>query len=78
MSARRLHFFVTRPGSREVLLLKTEEGWKLPAYDRDVPENVGFDDPGPFNDWLRTRHGLDIVRRYAIDHRGSDQASSSR
>ncbi|MBN2582365.1 MAG: hypothetical protein JXL80_04805 [Planctomycetes bacterium] len=74
MNKKRLFFIVTKRNGREVLLLRTQRGCTLPTFDKSVPARVGFDDPGPYNDWFKGRYGLDVVRRYAIDQPGSDMA----
>ena len=53
----------------------SEQGeYALPIYDQSVPPNVGFEEPAPYNDWFANRFGLQVVRRYALDHEGSDFA----
>lgn len=72
MEGNRLFFIVASSTGREALLLRAGHGWSLPAYDRPVAENVGFDDPAPFNRWFRRRYGIDVVRRYAVETAGAD------
>ena len=74
MNSRDLFFILNKSGSDRVLLLRTDKGLKLPAYDEHVPENVGFSDPGPFNVWFTNRYGIEVVRRYAIDLQGVEEA----
>jgi len=74
MGRRHLFFILTRLSCDEVLLVDTDEGLTLPTYDAHVPENVGFADLAPFNDWFAERYGIDVFRRYALDLPGTDSA----
>ncbi|MCP4640529.1 MAG: hypothetical protein GY851_08855 [bacterium] len=71
---RDLRFLMARHQDTEVLLLPGGDGCTLPVYDEPVPQNVGFSDPTPFNDWFGERFGVRVMRRYALDHEGTDAA----
>ena len=74
MADRMLIFIAIRPDSGQVLLVQADDGWSLAVYDEAVPENVGFEDPGPFNGWFRERYGVEVVRRYAVDQHAASSA----
>lgn len=77
MNERELFFILTKREEREerkVLLIKTDQGWALPAYDKPVVNNVGFEDPNLFNTWIAEIYGIEVFRRYAIDREDSDLA----
>lgn len=74
MTARDLFFIVNRSGSDSLLLLRSDNGLRLPAYDMPVPEDVGFLDPHPFNTWFAKRYGMPVIRRYPLDLQGTEAA----
>lgn len=73
-NVRELLFLLPRYKDTEVLLVSEQDGYALPIYDQRVPPNVGFEEPAPYNAWFANRFGLEVLRRYALDHEGSDCA----
>ncbi len=72
MSKRSLYFILARPSSNEILLLRDGNRLRLPAYEGDIGENIGFAEPELFNTFFATRYGIEVLRRYAVDLEGTD------
>jgi hypothetical protein len=73
-NTRDLFFILNRSDSKAILLLRDEKHFRLPTYDEHVPEDVGFSDPGPFNNWFAKRYGIKVRRRYPLDLQGTNEA----
>lgn len=62
-----LLFVLSDRNRRKVLAKKAGAGYRFPAYDELVSENVGFDEPQLYNDFFRERTGIPAFRRYSFN-----------
>ncbi|NKB71933.1 MAG: phosphotransferase [Candidatus Latescibacteria bacterium] len=74
MNTKELFFILHRAADGSILLVREGSIWRLPAYPGPVPEDIGFVDPHPFNDWFTDRYGIPVKRRYPLVMPEADEA----
>jgi hypothetical protein len=61
-----LCFILGNENGKEVFVNLSEKGWEPPTYFQEVPDNIEFDDPNPYNQWFEQQYGVEVYQRYVI------------